>query len=322
MQNNTTLGSLPFMKSMDDAVSLCEKENDNFYLDAFMLEAWIGTAVLDAAGEYACKKKAKCRRMQSGQAWRRFGELFGHAKKNEFPHIWGSLLRFAEYDDTQSEMLRYSVIPLSFEHQLFGDYIGPNNTEILNRPAEAIALLRRSLERWCEWLDSLIHFETHASWHKLPSKFDPDPEKRELAALGVNQRFFADMDDFSRKWWEWHHGQAAERYKNSPKWQTIGAAMSDQTEKVWNYPEVDTATISLWPLLKRNNWTYCDLMNVVRQIVCRPGFYPLREEKEFASYCINVLGLHKTGSGKTAQNGRPPGYEVAMRLCTKSDKSS
>jgi len=309
------MGPLPFMKSIADAQALCERERDPFYLDAFMIEAWLGRTVLAAAEEYAGKKKAKYRRMQSGETSRYFMEIFGHAKDHELRHIWGSLLRFAEYEDTQSAMLRRAIVPLSFEHECFNDYVGPNSPNLLSRPLEAVVMLRRTIVRWCEWLDSLVHFQTHASWHVTPIKFDPDPDKRELAALGVNQRFFADMDEFSRKWWEWHHGEAAERFRNSPKWQTLGKAMAAQEDRAWNYQETDTITISLWPLLKRNNWTYCDLMNVTRDIVSRPDFYPCRTEQEFASYCANVLGLRKITPGKTARNGRPLGYEVAMRLC-------
>jgi hypothetical protein len=33
---------LPVMRSFEDAVSLCDKEQDRFYTDAFMLQAWIG----------------------------------------------------------------------------------------------------------------------------------------------------------------------------------------------------------------------------------------------------------------------------------------
>ena len=65
----------------------------------------------------------------------------------------------------------------------------------------------------------------------------------------------------------------------------------------------------------RNNWTFRDLMNVARDLVQRPNAYPIEREQDTAAYCANVLGLHKTGTGKTAPNGRPVGYEVAMLYC-------
>lgn len=67
---------------------------------------------------------------------------------------------------------------------------------------EAVRMARRSVERWCDWIDALVHYQTHASYHLQPAKYDPDPQKRELAALGINQRNYANMDDFSKTWWQ------------------------------------------------------------------------------------------------------------------------
>jgi hypothetical protein len=33
----TPRSPLPFMKTMDDALAICKRENDNFYLTAFMM---------------------------------------------------------------------------------------------------------------------------------------------------------------------------------------------------------------------------------------------------------------------------------------------
>lgn len=319
----STRGPLPFMKTMEEAVALCEKEQDNFYVTAFLIEAWLGDAVLEAATEYAEKKNAKDRAMQAGQAWRGFLEYFGHAKDEEFPHVWQSLLRFAEYDDVQARMLSRSVVPLSFEHESYSDYIGPKTMDDAKRPVEAIGLMRRSVERWCEWIDALIHFETHAGWHLQPAKFDPDPDKRELASLGINQRYFADWNDFRKTWWHWHHGEAAERFKNSPKWATVGKAMESDDERPWRQPELDMVIISIWPLVKLHNWTYRDLQAVARMILAAPHRYPLESEQELATYCQNVLGLRKSGlKGRSNPEGKPRGWEVALKLCPRRAESS
>jgi hypothetical protein len=316
-------GPLPFMKSFADVKALCEREGDPFYLDAFMFEAWLGQVVLGAASEYAEKKQAKDRSMQTGHTWRVFLQFFGHVKDSEFHRLLLSLYRFAEYDDVQAHILVCSVTPLSYEHEYFSDYIGPKNFEVLKRPAEAVKLARRSVERWCEWIDALIHFQTHAGWHLQPARFDPDPEKRELAALGINQRNFAEMNDFSKNWWHWHHGEAAERFKESPKWPTLGMAMASEDERIWNYPDLDTVIISIWPLLKRQNWTYRDLMAVLRMILPPPHRYPQESEQELAAYCQNVLGLSKSGSkGRSSPDGKPHGWEVALKVCPKASESS
>jgi len=311
------------MKSIEDAAALCEKEQDNFYVTAFMIEAWLGHAALTAAAEYAEKKNAKDRAMQTGQAWRGFLELFGRAKDAEFHHVLQSLYRFTEYEDPLADMLRRSIVPLSFEHQGFSDYIGPKTRDIARSPAEVVKLMRRTVERWCEWIDALNHFETHAGWHLQPVGFDSDPDKRELAALGINQRNFAGLDNASKTWWQWHHGEAAERFKESPKWSTVGKAMASDQERIWNYRELDIVIITLWPLLKLHNWTYRDLMAVLRMILPAPHRYPLESEQELAAYCPNLLGLRKSGSkGRSSPDGKPRGWEVALKLCPKRAESS
>jgi hypothetical protein len=315
---SSSRGPLPFMKTMEDATAISEKEGDNFYVTAFLIEAWLADVTLDVVAEYADNKQGKDRAIQAGGAWKVFLRFFGHAQDAELPHLMVSLCRFSEYDDVQSELLLQAIYPLSLEHQSFGDFVGPKTNAAGMSRAEGVALLRRSFERWCDWIDSVVHFQTHAHWHLSPASFDPDPEKRELATLGVNQRCFPHLSEFGQKWWQWHHGEAAERFKNSPKWQSLGKAMASMAESQWAYPELDELIICFWPLLKRHNWTYRDLLNVVREVVPRPDSYPCEREQDLASYCTNVLGLRKSGQGKTAKNGRPTGYDVAVLLCKKA----
>lgn len=305
---------MPFMKSLEDAQALCEKEQDPFYLDAFMLESWLGHLILAAATEYAEKKNARERQMQNGEALRSFMIPFHHAKDDEFPHVFDSLIRFAEYNDVQAGLLRKAIRPLAVEHECYGDFIGPRTIEIAKQPGLAVPLMRRTVGRWCEWLDALMHWETHEMWHLSPVSFQADAEKRELAALGINQRAFAHLDEFGKRWWQWHHGEAAERFKDSPKWPALGEAMAAEATRHWNYPEVDVAIISLWPLVKRHHWTYRDLLNVMEDALPNHRRYPCEREQDLAAYCANVLGLHKSAKGKTDKHGRPKGYEVAMRL--------
>lgn len=304
------------MKSIEDALALSEKEQDNFYVSTFMIEAWLGEIVLEAAAEYAEKKNAKDRTMQTGQAWRGFLRVFGRANGKEFHHVLQDLYRFAEYDDVQARMLLRAIVPVSVEHECFGDFIGPKTLDIAKQPSKAIRLMRRTVERWCDWLDSLIHFDTHEMFHLSPASFDPDPQKRELAVLGSNQRAFAHLSDFSKSWWQWHHGEAAERFRASPKWAVVGKAMASDETKLWNNPEVDTVVISLWPLVKRHNWTYRDLAAVGRRVLTPPHRYPLEREQDLAAYCANVLGLRKAAGtpGKSSPDGKPKAYEVALQL--------
>jgi hypothetical protein len=91
--------------------------------------------------------------------------------------------------------------------------------------------------------------------------------------------------------------------------------MSSDSNRVWTYRELDTAIISLWPLVRRHNWTYRDLLEMVRPALIRPDAYPCDREQDFATYCNNVLGLRKSGHGTTAKDGKPVGWEVARRIC-------
>lgn len=302
------------MKSQEDAQALCEKEQDPFYYDAFMLEWWLGHLTLTAATEYAEKKNARERRMQDGEALRSFMTPFHHAKDAEFPHVFDSLLRFAEYDDVQAAMLREAMRPLAVEHECYGDFIGPKTMEVAKQPGLAVPLMRRTVERWCEWLDALVHWETHEMYHLSPVSFQADADKRELAALGINQRAYAHLSAFGKGWWHWHHGEAVERFTDSPKWRAVGEAMSSEATRHWNYPDVDAAIISLWPLVKRHHWTYRDLRNVLKDILPNHRRYPCEREQDLATYCANVLGLLKSAKGKTEKHGRPQGYDVALRL--------
>jgi hypothetical protein len=313
---------LPLMKTLADATALCEQEKDGFYLTAFAAQCWLGQLVVQAAAEYAEKKNPKDRSLQSGLAWQGFLKLFPQPEDKDFPAILSHVFRFAEYEDPLAAMLRHALYPLSVEHDCTGDYFGPKTMNVARDPKAGPQLARRSLIRWCDWLDALIHFQTHQHWHMAPTCFDPDPDKRELAALGANQRHWVHLDDSAKAWWQWHFSEAAERFKDSPKWPTLGRAMSADADRLWQYADVDALVIGLWPLVKQNNWTYRDLLNVIRPGINRPEAYPCAAEQEFAAYCTNILGLRKTTKGVTAKDGQPAGLEIAKQLCPHPSHSS
>jgi len=178
----------------------------------------------------------------------------------------------------------------------------------------------------------------------MPIYFDPDVEKRGLASLGLAQRNYAELNDWMKGAWQHLHGKMAQQFNHSPKWLMVGQALASQENRLWTYHEIDTLIIYLWPLLKLHNWTYCDLMNVIRSLrspsqpsttipqlrpdrphrsnpqpstkapQLPPASYPCTCDRDFANYCLTILGLRKTRRGKTTPGGRPPGYDVAMRL--------
>ena len=112
------------------------------------------------------------------------------------------------------------------------------------------------------------------------------------------------MDERARAAWLSDFTAAAERFQDSDKWGALGQAVADQSDRLWLYPDLDTLVIALWPLVKAHNWTYRDLLSVMRPALERPDAYPCDSEQNFATYCINVLGLRKVGRGASARNGR------------------
>ncbi len=303
------------MKTVDDALAVSQREKDNFYVTAFIIEAWLGDVTLKTVAQYADQKSAKNRRLQQGLAAESFAAVFGHASDTEFHHVFSSLLRFAEFDDAQSRTLLNAYWPLSLEHP---HDTWPKLTPKMNAEqiAGMITFVRGFVHRLGEWVEAITHAQTHFFSHHVPIAFDPDPENRELAILGVQQRHFPGMSDFQKAWWEWHHGEAADRLSDPSKWTLVGKAMADDSSTFQNYPALDECIIMLWPLVRRHHWTYRDLMNVIRSVAPVPLRYPCEREQDLAAYCNNVLGLRKgLKKGRSDPNGTPQGYEVARAMC-------
>lgn len=303
------------MKTMDDALAACQRENDNFYVTAFMIEAWLGDLTCKTVAQYAEHRNAKDRRLQQGLAAEGFATFFSHVSDAEFHHLFGSLARFGEFDDCQSRMIARAYWSMVLESPV-SDW--PEITPPLdaNRISEALAFMRGLVDRLGEWVEAVIHAQTHFFSHHAPVAFDPDPEKRELAILGIQQRHFRDMSGFQKAWWEWHHGEASDRLSDPSKWTLIGKAMADVSTTHQNYPALDECIIMLWPLVRRHHWTYRDLMNVIRSVAPVPLRYPCEREQDLATYCNNVLGLRKNSrKGRSDPNGTPQGYEVARAMC-------
>jgi hypothetical protein len=123
---------LPLMKHFEDAAAISEKENDPFYLAAFMIQCWLGGLALNAAAEYAEKKNPKDRSLQSGQAWRAFLEMFPFTEAKGFRYVLSCLFRFAASDDSPGNSLRRALIPLSIEHHCTGDSPSPEKLDTVS----------------------------------------------------------------------------------------------------------------------------------------------------------------------------------------------
>ncbi len=261
VMNVSHRAGLPLMKTFEDALALCEREQDDFYLNAYKIQSWLRHLLAQAAAQYADKTGPGRRPMQMGQAQHAFLEIFGQITEGEFLDLLQSLYRFTESKDRLGRLLHRALVPLSIEQECGGELIGPRAPDPSGRPVEAAGLMRQSVDRWCDWLEAVIHLETHAHW------------------------------------------------------QAGRAGLAPTAPRDWLYPELDEALILCWPLVKRHNWTYPDLLNVLHDVLRQPDVYPCRSEQILATYCTKTLHLHKLGRGQTTRNGRPVGYDVALRLC-------
>ncbi len=323
------------MVSPEDAETLCHHQQDHFYLGAFLIQSWLGGLLQRTAAEYAEKKNPRDRSLQTGESWQAFLDTFNRSTRRGYCYLLSSLFRFAGSDHSPANSLRRALVPLSIEHDCTGQYLGPKALKDLEQrwlaadakrgkqKADAIAaeysavndLGRKTIVRWCDWLDAAIHMRVHQLWHTSPACFDPDPQNRLLAALGAAEKHLARLDPKAQLAWAWDFAHAAESYKDSPKWALVGKAMSDKSDRRWDYAEVDRYVVALWPLVKAYNWTYRDLLSVIKPGLMRPESYPCASEQEFATYCSNVLALRKSAKGTTSKTGRPPGYDIAVRCC-------
>jgi hypothetical protein len=303
--------ALPFMKTAKHALALCRRTGDDFYLNVFNIECWLGKLACETVVEYAEKKSAGDRRLQTGEARRIFAKVFNEAADRDFPALFEHLTRFAQDDGPYGRVVRQGYWAMAKEAQ----FPPPSRLLSCDDIRTGIRLQRRFVDRLCDWLEAITHWRIHAHYYVSPVGFDVDPDKRELAVIGWQQRHFSKLDSVSKTYWEWHHSQAAQRFANSDKWVTVGEAMSSQETKYHAYPVVDRLVISLWPLVKKHGWTYRDLLNVIWAITAHDKRYPRRREQELATYCNNVLGLRKDRTGKTSRDGKPEGWKVAIRLC-------
>ena len=267
-----SLGPLPLMRSMEEAIQICERDADNF----------------------------------------------GGISDIELDHFFKAVLRFGGYDDPQSRILGKAFWVTSQEMPISA---WPKSGQSVTLQSIS-AFVRVVLRRICDWVEAFSHAQMHAFSHWAPVAFNPDPEKRELALLGYQHRSYPRMNDFQRRWWEWHHSEVAERLSHPANWSMVAKGMTSEATTNQSYPALDEAVILFWPLVTRHQWTYRDLTNVLRSVAPSPLSYPCEREQDLASYCANVLGLRKNGpKGKTTKDGLPPGSDVARALCGKSGDS-
>jgi hypothetical protein len=187
--------------------------------------------------QYALPTGAKAGMLQTGFAWRSFSNLFEPLSPIELVRLFENLLRFANYEaypPARAFFLAYA--PLSFEHDISAEYIGPGVWTPQSGSRNAALRVRRTLKRWCRWMEALVHFQVHEQRH----------------AFSTHRQF-------------------------------------------------DKLIILLWPLVLRHNWSYRDLLNLLRSLGKCEKSFPCLSEIQLAEYCETALRLclrDRTTSGK------------------------
>jgi hypothetical protein len=299
---------LPLITTFEHAAALAERTQDRFYLAAFKLQSWVSELSIQAIAEYAEKAEPAERPMQTGQAWRAFQPVFGKVRDESFHHVINCINRFAFCENPLSFTLLGGMAPVFIEHELTGDYLGPN---VLNPSPD---LMRRSVQRLCDWLDAVIHLNTHRLWFLEPACFDPDPEKRRLAAREISQPYIAQMADSAMFLPYTQPGPAHRQSKPACASPVAPDAPRRLPERPWPFPKLDEYLITLWPLVKLHNWTYVDFWKLLSDADVPLAGSPCQTHRGLATYCFHTLGLRKCGHGRPICNLSLPGYAVAQRF--------
>jgi hypothetical protein len=293
---------------------------------------WLAGLVLHAVNQYIEHPQPVDRLLQAGEAWncleadfstagrqlqvrRRRTFRRGRFKCTEPDHlllpevdslrILTALYRLGRANDPFGRILLRTFAPLSIEQDCSGDYPPMTMPDLSTNPAEAISFVLRTLQRWCDWIEADLHLYAHSRSHAVPASL---PEGVELA----NWHLPPQDDLLSAAMAHLGDQLPAEDLER------MGTAAGKPQGTPWLFQEIDTLVISLWPLLKRHNWTYHDLLGVLRLLATSPNAYPCSDERDLASYCSSVLGLRQLAGSKSAPGSHPAGMTVALRLFPKN----
>ena len=133
-----------------------------FQVNAIVGQVWLMQLRKNAQARYAHRSGPDRAPMQTGYAWRSFRTFFEPLSAIELVRLFENLLRFASLDacpTARAFFLAYA--PLAFEHDYYREYIGPGVWSPplgLNKAARRV---RRTLQRWCDWLEALVHLQVH-----------------------------------------------------------------------------------------------------------------------------------------------------------------
>lgn len=317
--NKTGREPIPAWKTQEECEAYCEEQGDMFFLTAFMIEAWLGGISSAIVQEYAEKKSGK-RHLQTGQALKSWQQVFGHVEPDGWGDILDSLGRFSRCDAPESVYVARVLWCLTLEDR----YVEPGGIAQLVAKHKSVPLtldqlldwMRNRFRRINEWMEALVHWQTHWMAGVAPIAFGPTEEERELVQIGFLQANYSKLDERSRGWWQFRHDDLAQQFAGQPTWRLLGQAQAYDNFRDLRHSAVDELTILWWPLFVRYRWTDRDMRLMVRRMAPHPDSYPLREDKEFADYRKKALGLVRADNTrcKSTKDGKPRGWQVALAM--------
>lgn len=136
-----------------------------FRLNSVIGQVWLMQLQKRTKQRYTASTGSPRPALQTGYGWRSFSTFFEPLSAIELVRLFENLLRFAsddEYAPARAFFLAYA--PLAFEHDMYGAYIGPG---VWTRPAgsqKAAQRVRSTLQRWCDWMEALVHVQVHVQY--------------------------------------------------------------------------------------------------------------------------------------------------------------
>jgi hypothetical protein len=141
---------------------LVRKIQNRFYLNSLVAQVLFVQLREHIETHYESPPSSKRFCLQAGYAWACFSKLFEPLSAIEKVRLFENLLRFSNdesYPPARSFFLAYA--PVSFEHDMSGKYIGPGVWKPEAGSRVAALRVHRTLRRWCDWLEALVHFQVH-----------------------------------------------------------------------------------------------------------------------------------------------------------------
>ncbi|HZR20463.1 MAG TPA: hypothetical protein VFE51_24490 [Verrucomicrobiae bacterium] len=148
-----------------DGISTEVSNRALFQVNSVVGQVWLMQLRKRIDASYARLGCGRAATLQTGYAWRSFSTFFEPLSAIEIVRLFENLLQFANFEDyppARSFFLAYA--PLAFEHDLYGEYIGPVVWSPPSGSRKGARRVRRTLQRWCEWMEALTHFQVHREW--------------------------------------------------------------------------------------------------------------------------------------------------------------